>query len=270
MKTKMLKSLTAVVILCAMLFTATAYAHAAGEKTAPDAAADLNAVQKTESEPESADKKKAEEKPAESDIGEEAEDKPANGLTPPGNLTLVDDLGDKKEAGQQFITLVTKNGNYFYLIIDRDEKGNETVHFLNMVDEQDLFALMGEDEAEAYQNELAEAQAAKEAAEQALAEEKAKSEAEETKPEEKAEKPEKKRVNPAPILLIVVLMAAAAGMWFYGNMKKKRTANTPDPDADYTDDYEDYGAGNGGDESESDSNTDENEKTIDGEMPGKE
>ena len=69
---------------------------------------------------------------------EPAETQPSHGLTPSGNLTLVDDLGVRNGEGQQFVTLVTKNGNYFYLIIDRDEKGEETVHFLNMVDERDL------------------------------------------------------------------------------------------------------------------------------------
>ena len=67
----------------------------------------------------------------------------SDALTPDGNLTLIDDIGTSTKAGKQFITLESKNGNTFYLIIDRDDEGEETVHFLNQVDEADLMALRG-------------------------------------------------------------------------------------------------------------------------------
>ena len=67
-------------------------------------------------------------------------------LTPDGNLTLIDDIGSTTQRGKQFITVETKNGNVFYLIIDRDDEGKETVHFLNQVDEADLLTLMEDGE----------------------------------------------------------------------------------------------------------------------------
>ena len=68
-------------------------------------------------------------------------------LTPDGNATLVDDFGGNK----QLITVTTKNGNYFYILIDRDDEGENTVHFLNQVDEADLMALMEDGETTAQQ-----------------------------------------------------------------------------------------------------------------------
>ena len=136
-----------------------------------------------------------------------AETQTGHGLTPSGNLTLVDDFGERNGEGQQFVTLVTKNGNYFYLIIDRDEKGEETVHFLNLVDERDLFALMEDDEKAAYESQMAAEQAAREAAEKAAAEAAAVSqsgESETQKPEDEPAK-ESKKTNLAPVLIIIVL-----------------------------------------------------------------
>ena len=64
-------------------------------------------------------------------------------LTPKGNATLVDDFGGNK----QLITVTTKGGNYFYILIDRAAEGEQTVHFLNQVDEADLMALTETGEA---------------------------------------------------------------------------------------------------------------------------
>ena len=67
------------------------------------------------------------------------ETEPAPALTPDGNAALVDDFGGNK----QLITVTTKAGNYFYILIDRANEDKKTaVHFLNQVDDADLAALM--------------------------------------------------------------------------------------------------------------------------------
>lgn len=67
-------------------------------------------------------------------------------LTPTGNMTLVDDVlqvegGDSGEIHtKQFITVESKAGNTFFIVIDR-AGDTENVYFLNLVDEADLLAL---------------------------------------------------------------------------------------------------------------------------------
>ena len=160
-----------------------------------------------------------------------------SGLTPTGNLNLVDDYGAAVRSGKQFITMVTKSGNYFYLIIDRDDEGDETVHFLNQVDEEDLFALMDEDAVTEMKEEIAAEEAAKEA--ERKAEEAAKAAAEEKAEAERqaAEQPEKKKANPALIILPLLLVFGGIGGYFYlKTQRAKRSAAGQDPDAGYPDD----------------------------------
>lgn len=41
---------------------------------------------------------------------------------------------------RQFIAIQSKNGNTFYIVIDKDSKGKENVYFMNLVDEYDMMA----------------------------------------------------------------------------------------------------------------------------------
>ena len=172
-------------------------------------------------------------------------DETSGALTPEGNLTLVDDYYTNYSdgSGQQFITLVSKSGNTFYLVIDRNAKGQQTVHFMNLVDEADLLALMEEEDADAYTSE-------KEAAKQAeldklKAEEEAKKAAEEAAASD-AEQPKENKVTKyaAAFLGVVALIALAAGggFYFFIQQKNKKQAEKEaiDPDADYTEDKGDF------------------------------
>ena len=162
-------------------------------------------------------------------------------LTPDGNLSLIDDIGSPTASGKQFITVETKNGNVFYLIIDRDDEGEETVHFLNQAD---LLTLMGDDAPAAEtpavcnckekcvagavntncpvcKNNLSECSGKEAAAE----------------PEPEAEQPEKKSSGG---LLVIVLLLALAGGGAFAYVKfikpKQGMKVSADPD-DY--DFED-------------------------------
>lgn len=74
---------------------------------------------------------------------------PGEPLEDEGNAYTRDLLYDKA-TNKQFITVTTKNGNTFYIVIDydaliNDEEEQYQTYFLNMVDESDLLALMDEE-----------------------------------------------------------------------------------------------------------------------------
>ena len=112
---RLLRTLSAIclTLVLALGFTVPAFAQGAAPPPAEDTTNDSNVVV------------------------EETEKAPP--LTPDGNAALVDDFGGNK----QLITVTTKAGNYFYILIDRANEDKKTaVHFLNQVDEADLMALM--------------------------------------------------------------------------------------------------------------------------------
>ena len=172
-------------------------------------------------------------------------DETSGALTPEGNLTLVDDYHTDYSdgSGQQFITLVSKSGATFYLVIDRNAKGQQTVHFMNLVDEADLLALMEEDAADAY---TAEKEAAAQAEqERKQAEEDAKKAAEEAAASGSEQTGGNKVTKYAATFLgVLALVGLAAGGGIYTFMKQKQKKQAEkealDPDANYTEDKGDF------------------------------
>ena len=172
-------------------------------------------------------------------------DETSGALTPEGNLTLVDDYHTNYSdgSGQQFITLVSKSGATFYLVIDRNSKGAQTVHFMNLVDEADLLALMEEDAADAY---TAEKEAAAQAEQDRLkAEEEAKKAAEEAAASGSDQTGGNKVTKYAATFLgVLALVGLVAGGGIYTFMKQKQKKQAEkealDPDANYTEDKGDF------------------------------
>lgn len=62
-----------------------------------------------------------------------------------GNGQLLDDITD--DETKQFLTVQTKNGNTFFMVIDRS-RNSENVYMLSLIDENDLAEFLGEDETE--------------------------------------------------------------------------------------------------------------------------
>ena len=149
-------------------------------------------------------------------------------LTPEGNLTLIDDVDEEKAENLQYMTVQTRNGEYFYLIVDRS--GNkDNVYFLNMVDESDLIAILSEEDQELI--------------------DKLKTPSEE-KPEETPiivendiepddtveEKPEKKGSPFIMLIVFAVIGAGVAGAYYFFKIKPEKNQIQEDDELEFYDD----------------------------------
>ena len=169
-------------------------------------------------------------------------------LTPEGNLTLVDDLERTDEIDKQFITAVSKNGNYFYLVIDRAGK-EDNVYLLNMVDEADLLALMEDEDGKtptptcrcSDKCEMGKVNTACDLCKTDTSRCNGKA----PEPTEPAEpQPEKDKGNPMGIVVLLLIFALVGGSAFYYfkvvKNKAKPQSNPNMNEYDFSDDEDDY------------------------------
>ena len=133
-------------------------------------------------------------------------------LTPNGNMTLVDDyvIGDT-----QYITVQTKNGNYFYIIIDRNGE-TENVHFLNKVDEADLLPLLDKEFDFGTEPDTPEEPT------------------EPVEPDDKAE--QRKEVLTRGLVLAGIFAAVGGGIYIISKKKPKKEKEKPKNEYDDTED----------------------------------
>lgn len=173
----------------------------------------------------------------EENITEEQEEE-ADGegvLTPDGNLSLVDDLDEEAGKDLQYMTVQTKSGNYFYIIIDRSSD-EDNVYFLNMVDEADLMALMSDDEIAAITPETEEQEPVEEEPieEEPIEEEPVKTDETET---EALEEPEHES-NIVLYILIAVIAVGTIGGYYFLKIKPMKDGSGNDEDMEFYDDEE--------------------------------
>lgn len=121
-----------------------------------------------------------------------------------GNGQLLDDITD--DDTKQFLTVQTKNGNTFFMVIDRS-RNSENVYMLSLVDERDLAEFLEEEEPEP-------------------AEEKPAVIVEEPKPEPVQEEiqpePEKGGMGMGAVFTIILLGAGCVGGYYYFRIWKPK------------------------------------------------
>ncbi len=185
--------------------------------------------------------------------------KPPFAFTPDGNLSLIDDFLQIEVAGteeteqveKQFITVQSKNGNTFYIVIDRNGE-TENVYFLNLVDEADLMALIEGEETKPIiptcvctdKCVVGSINTSCEVCCTNMSECAGKEIVTEPEPTEPTEEPaeEKPAANVLPILILLIVGGGGfAVYWFKFRKPKDKTAGNNDlDDYDFGQDDDDY------------------------------
>ena len=135
MKSKVVKKLLMIAMAVTMISgtsIATVYANAN-----PPAEETTTAVVEETTTEKNKDTEKAE------DTGRVTGESNNSAFSTPGNAQLVDDK--ENDDTKQFLTIQTKKGNTFYMVIDRSSN-TENVYMMSLVDENDLAEFLDETE----------------------------------------------------------------------------------------------------------------------------
>ena len=180
----------------------------------PDAEVEAGKEEIVEPAVEDPVEKVVEEMKEESKAEEESKEESSPGvLTPEGNLNLEDDVSDEASENLQFMTVRTKDGSVFYIIIDRSAN-SRNVYFLNEVDTSDLLALMNDEEKDAYEESLEEKE--EEEKRPPVVQVQPQEPEPETEPvKTESEKQEKKAGVPVALLLVLAVIAVGVTGGYY-------------------------------------------------------
>ena len=229
MKDKIKKYLMVITMVVGMMFSAAmpafAYTDSAGQTEADTANVGTATGNSSVENGDPEDAPIAEE-PSDTEEPEEEESQSRVQGTPfsvPGNGQLVDDMAD--DESKQFLTVQTKNGNTFFMVLDRSNN-TENVYMLSMIDENDLAEFIGDTKEDPKQEQpsviIPETEKPSVPEEPEM----------ETEPEEK-----EGGTNTGALLAVIVLLAGGIGGYYYFKVVKPRQ----DEDEEDNEDLEFYG-----------------------------
>ncbi|MCR4751162.1 MAG: DUF4366 domain-containing protein [Eubacterium sp.] len=234
---KMLKRLILSLSVMTFLFTSFEPTYAYVDESKVQEESEAQQAEEDPKEPANDDSMK------EADSKEESEPEKESGvLTPEGELDLVDDLTGEETRDLQYMTVQTKDGTVFYLIIDHSSR-SDNVYFLNQVDASDLLAIMNDEEIDAYEESLKEKEeeATKREPEKVIEPEKEQEESSASDQNEKKDEKNEKKGSAVPLMAVLgVIAAGVLGGYYFFKIRPERSGAKIDrmefEDDEYIDD----------------------------------